>query len=57
MRRVVSHDAVGAEDDLVLVHAELDLVAALRDPPELRERARRDDRLEVRAPCPRAASP
>ena len=47
MRRVVSQAPSIAEDDVVLVHAELHLVGAGRDPGELLERARRDDRLEL----------
>ena len=39
--------AVGAEHDVVLVHAELDLVGVAGDPRELLQRACRDDRLEL----------
>jgi hypothetical protein len=56
MRRVVSH-AVATEDDLVLVHTELERVCAGRDARDLRQRARRDDRLELREPRRPSASP
>ena len=41
-------DAVGAEGDVVVEHGELDLAAAARNPPQLVERTRRDDRLQLR---------
>jgi hypothetical protein len=37
---------IRSEDDLVLVHAELDVVAGRRDACELAECARRNDRLQ-----------
>ena len=40
-------DVVRGEHDLVLVHAELDRVAGLRDARKLRKRARRDDRFQL----------
>ncbi len=40
--------AVGAEDDVVLLQPELHLVCAGCDAGELLQRARRDDRLELR---------
>ena len=40
--------AVGREQHLVLVHADLDGVAVTRDACELLQRAARDDRLELR---------
>ena len=43
--------SVGAEDHVVLLQAELQIVGAGRDAGELLEGARRDDRLEIRE-CP-----
>src|SRR5579884_2408626 len=40
-------DTIGGEDDLVLVHADLDAVAGRGYPRELLKRARRHDRLEL----------
>jgi len=40
-------DAVGCEDDLVLVHANVDVVAATRNASELLQRTAWNDRLEL----------
>ena len=48
MRRVVSHVSPVPKTTVFSLHAELDRLGAGGDPGQLRERARRNDRLELR---------